>query len=84
MKANPLRKIWAEGGVVVNGWLHIPSMWSAEVMAHAGWDSILVDLQHGMHSMESAIQLMQAISTTDTRELQANLLQSEIIDQVVL
>ncbi|MGB7341188.1 MAG: aldolase/citrate lyase family protein [Phototrophicaceae bacterium] len=66
MKANPLRKIWADGGVVINGWLHIPNMWSAEVMAHAGWDSIIVDMQHGMHSMESAIQLLQAISTTDT------------------
>ncbi len=66
MKKNPLRKIWAEGGVVINGWLHIPNTWSAEVMAHAGWDSIVVDMQHGMHSMESAIQLLQAISTTDT------------------
>lgn len=66
MKANKLRKIWAEGGVVVNGWLHIPSMWSAELMANAGWDSILIDLQHGMHSIETAIQMMQAISTTDT------------------
>ena len=66
MKANKLRKIWAEGGVVVNGWLHIPSMWSAELMANAGWDSILIDLQHGMHSIETAIQMMQAISTTET------------------
>ncbi|MEM9952805.1 MAG: aldolase/citrate lyase family protein [Chloroflexota bacterium] len=66
MKYNRLQKILAEGGVVVNGWLHIPSMWSAEVMANAGWDSITIDLQHGMHSMETAIQLMQAISITDT------------------
>lgn len=51
---------------MINGWLHIPSMWSAEIMAHAGWDSIVVDMQHGMHSMESAIQLIQAISTTET------------------
>lgn len=55
-----------EGKTVINGWLHIPNMWSAEVMAHAGWDSITIDLQHGLHSMETAIQLMQAISTTET------------------
>lgn len=66
MKANRLRKIWTDGGVVINGWLHIPSMWSAELMANAGWDSITIDLQHGMHSLETAIQLMQAISTTET------------------
>ncbi len=35
-------------------------------MAHAGWDSVTVDMQHGLHSMETAIQLLQAISTTDT------------------
>lgn len=66
MRLNRLKQIWAEGGTVVNGWLHIPSMWSAEVMANAGWDSLTVDMQHGMHSIESAIQLLQAISTTDT------------------
>jgi 4-hydroxy-2-oxoheptanedioate aldolase len=66
MKAKNLRDIWASGGAVVNGWLHIPSMWSAEVMANAGWDSLTVDLQHGMHSIETAISMIQAISTTDT------------------
>lgn len=66
MQANKIKQIWKSGGVVINGWLHIPSTWSAEVMAHAGWDSITVDLQHGMHSIETAIQLMQAISTTET------------------
>ncbi|MEQ8675274.1 MAG: aldolase/citrate lyase family protein [Aggregatilineales bacterium] len=66
MKANKLRKIWADGGTVINGWLHIPSMWSAELMAHAGWDSITVDMQHGMHGIETVIQMMQAISTTET------------------
>ncbi|MEO1645431.1 MAG: aldolase/citrate lyase family protein [Chloroflexota bacterium] len=66
MKKNPLREKLASGDAVINGWLHIPSMWSAEVMANAGWDSIVVDMQHGMHSMESAIQLLQAIGTTAT------------------
>ena len=66
MKKNRLQQIWADGESVINGWLHIPSTWSAEIMANAGWDSITIDMQHGMHSMESAIQLIQAISTTKT------------------
>jgi len=66
MNKNPLHKIWSDGNSVINGWLHIPSTWSAELMANAGWDSIVVDLQHGMHSIESAIQLIQAINTTET------------------
>ncbi|NDJ61959.1 MAG: 2,4-dihydroxyhept-2-ene-1,7-dioic acid aldolase [Chloroflexi bacterium] len=66
MRKNELRALLAEGGVAMNGWLHIPSTWSAELMAHAGWDSLTVDLQHGMHGLEMAIQMLQAISTTDT------------------
>lgn len=66
MKQNLLRQRWANGGTVINGWLHIPNMWSAELMAHAGWDSLTVDLQHGLHSIETAIQMMQAIATTPT------------------
>lgn len=66
MRENRLKKIWQDDGTVINGWLHIPSTWSAEVMAHAGWDSLTVDLQHGMQGIEMAIQMLQAISTTDT------------------
>jgi 4-hydroxy-2-oxoheptanedioate aldolase len=64
MRTNKLKEIWQKGGTVLNGWLHIPNFWSAELMAHAGWDSVTVDMQHGLHSMETAIQLLQAISTT--------------------
>ena len=66
MRENRVRSILAEGKTALCGWLHIPSTWSAEVMAHQGWDSIVVDMQHGMMGMETAIQMLQAISTTDT------------------
>ena len=66
MRENRVRSLWAEGKAVINGWLHSPSAWSAEVMAHQGWDSLVIDMQHGMMGMETAIQMLQAISTTDT------------------
>ncbi len=66
MRANNLRTIWAAGGTAVNGWLHIPSSWSAEVMTHAGWDSLTVDLQHGLSGYQAAVTMFQAIGTTDT------------------
>ncbi|MDX2163366.1 MAG: aldolase/citrate lyase family protein [bacterium] len=66
MTRNPLRQHWANGGTVINGWLHIPALWTAELMAHAGWDSLTIDLQHGFHSIETAVQMMQAISSTPT------------------
>ncbi len=66
MRQNELKQLWSAGQVVTNGWLHIPSTWSAEVMAHAGWHSLTVDLQHGLHGIETAIQMLQAIGNTPT------------------
>ena len=66
MRENRLKSIWGEGGTVVNGWLHVPSSFSAEVMAHAGWDSLTIDMQHGPVDYESLVPMLQAISTTDT------------------
>ncbi len=66
MRPNNVKTIWAEGGAVINGWLHIPSTWSAEVMAHQGWDSLTIDMQHGIADLNACFQMMQAISTTNT------------------
>lgn len=65
MRENRVRSLWAEDKAAINGWLHSPSAWSAEVMAHSGWDSLVVDMQHGLMGMETAIQMLQAISSTD-------------------
>jgi 4-hydroxy-2-oxoheptanedioate aldolase len=66
VRENRLRTIWSKGGTVVNGWLHIPSSFSSEVMAQAGWDSLTIDMQHGPVDYGSAVPMLQAISTTDT------------------
>ena len=65
MRENKLKKIFKEGKTVVNGWLQIPSSFSAEVMAHQGWDSLTIDMQHGVIDYQNALQMLQAISTTD-------------------
>ena len=60
---NKLKQIWQSGGAAVNGWLAIPNGFSAETMAQAGWDSVTVDLQHGVQdymSMVGCFQAMQA------------------------
>ena len=66
MRENTLRKIWARGEAVVNGWLSIPSSFSAEVMAQQGFDWLCVDMQHGIIDYQVAVTMLQAISTTDT------------------
>jgi len=64
MRANPLRTLWKSGGAAVNGWLAIPNSFSAETMAHQGWDSLTIDLQHGMIDYQAMVPMLQAISTT--------------------
>ena len=64
MRENTLKSIWARGEAVVNGWLSIPSSFSAEVMAHQGFDSLTVDMQHGVVDYQVAVTMLQAISTT--------------------
>ena len=66
MRPNRIKQIWQDGGAVINGWASIPSSIAAETMAHQGWDSLLVDQQHGMVDFQSAVTMLQAISTTDT------------------
>ena len=64
MRPNRLREIWKTGGAVVNGWLAIPNGFSAETMAHQGWDSLVIDLQHGLIDDAAMVPMLQAISTT--------------------
>ncbi|MEQ8823918.1 MAG: aldolase/citrate lyase family protein [Filomicrobium sp.] len=54
------------GTPVVNGWCSLPCAYAAEVMAHQGYDSLTIDLQHGAMAYDTAFSMLQAISTTDT------------------
>ena len=69
MRPNPLIKLLKEDRAIVNGWLAIPNSFSAEVMAHQGWDSLTVDMQHGVSDYQNVITMFQAICTTSTAPL---------------
>jgi 4-hydroxy-2-oxoheptanedioate aldolase len=64
MKENKLRKLWSQGGKAVNGWLAIPNSFCAEVMAHQGWDTLTIDLQHGLIDTAALVPMLQAIQAT--------------------
>ena len=49
-----------------NSWLAVPSSFSAEVMANQGWDLFTIDMQHGLIDYPNAVNMLQAISTTET------------------
>ena len=65
MRKNKLKKLFKEGKAAINGWIEIPSSYSAEAMAHQGLDSLTIDLQHGAISQSDILQIFQAISTTE-------------------
>src|SRR6202007_2566223 len=50
------------GKANVNAWLAIPSGFSAEVMAQCGWDSVTVDMQHGVQHYQSMVPCFQAMT----------------------
>ena len=60
---NKIKQMWQSGGAAVNGWLAIPSGFSAETMAQAGWDSVTVDMQHGVQDYMSMVHCFQAMQS---------------------
>ncbi len=66
MRSNQITQLWKEKKTIINGWLTIPCAWTAELMAHQGFDSLTVDMQHGLMDYATALTMLQAISTTDT------------------
>jgi 4-hydroxy-2-oxoheptanedioate aldolase len=66
MRENRLRTLWNQGRAAVNGWLAVPNSFSAEIMANQGWDTLTIDLQHGVIDYAQMVTMLQAISTTAT------------------
>jgi 4-hydroxy-2-oxoheptanedioate aldolase len=66
MRPNRLREIWSSGKATANCWLTLPGALGAEMLAHQGWDSLTVDLQHGHSDFNAMCAMLTAISTTAT------------------
>jgi 4-hydroxy-2-oxoheptanedioate aldolase len=66
MRENLLRTLWRDDRAAVNGWLAIANGFAAETMAHQGWDTLTIDLQHGVVDYQAMVGMLQAISTTPT------------------
>ena len=65
MRKNKAKEIIKAGKAVINGWLQIPSTVSAETMAQQGWDTLTIDMQHGLVDYTNAMPMMQVISATE-------------------
>lgn len=64
MRPNTVKERLLKGESIINGWLGIPSTLSAEIIGLSGFDSVTVDLQHGMIGFDSALAMLQALSGT--------------------
>ena len=59
-----LQDTWAAGKAAINGWLAVPSPVTAELTARADFDSVTVDLQHGLIDYQAALTMLQAMSAS--------------------
>ena len=69
MRKNKLKELYKAGKPIINTWLAVPSSFSAEIMANQGWDSVTIDMQHGLIDYPNAVSMLQSISTTNTTPL---------------
>jgi 4-hydroxy-2-oxoheptanedioate aldolase len=67
MRANKIKALWREGKPAAVCWVGTPDTLVAERLANAGFDGIVLDMQHGMGiGPDRAALWLQAVSTTDT------------------
>lgn len=69
MKPNGLRQLWSTGRSAINGWLSLPNSVTAEVMAAQGYDSLTIDLQHGLIDYQQGLTMLQALRYSDVTPL---------------
>jgi len=63
---NRLRDVWARGDAAFNGWLSLPNTVTAEISGMQDFDSLVIDVQHGLVDYQTALIMMQALSGSTT------------------
>ena len=56
-----LRELLDSGATTIGGWCAIPSAFSAEVLACAGFDWVCIDMQHGLIGYDQMTAMIQAL-----------------------
>jgi 2-dehydro-3-deoxyglucarate aldolase len=69
LRKNTLKKKLQAGEATVGSWLSVAHPTVAEVMGHAGYDWLIVDMEHGLVSVESVLSLVQAVDSTPATPL---------------
>lgn len=64
MKLKKLHSRLYQGEKGLNGWSSIPSTVTAEIMSGYDFDSLTIDLQHGLIDYQTALVMMQSIAAS--------------------
>src|SRR3990172_4780489 len=66
MRPNTVKRRFRDGLPTAVGWQSTPDPYVAETMAQAGFDALVLDMQHGMGiGPDRAAQWLQVVSTTE-------------------
>ena len=64
MRPNRLIELFRNGETAIAGWISCDSAFVAELAGCAGFDAVVIDLQHGLAGFEKMVALLQALSYT--------------------
>lgn len=63
---NPVKKKLKQGQVTVGSWMQLPSSSVAEIMGQANYDWVAMDMEHGLFSVESLVEICRALELGGT------------------
>src|SRR5919199_5666092 len=66
VRENWVKQKLRKGSVSIGSWVSMDDVLAAEVMANAGFDWLVIDMEHGPVSMQAAQRIIAAIRTTAT------------------
>ena len=69
MKPNKLKQKWSNGEPALNAWITIGDGFAAEVVAAQGFDSIVLDGQHGVMDYNNILSILQSTHAYDVTAL---------------
>ncbi|MBV6632660.1 MAG: 2,4-dihydroxyhept-2-ene-1,7-dioic acid aldolase [Alphaproteobacteria bacterium] len=59
-----LKQRWANGEAVYNAWLGLPDPLVAEIISRNGWETVTIDMQHGLIELASLPKMLQAVGNS--------------------
>ena len=66
LKENKVKRVLQAGGKTFGGWCALNSSMAAEMMAHAGFDWLIIDNEHSIIDLSTTFHMLQAVDATDT------------------